>query len=134
MMLATNAQKIVELRKRGYKPDEMILVSLVGKIDELNHTVYAIAKNEYDWKWCRGLDICVYASSGVDWFQTIKAIADTKPRYLAIWDVDRKEGAEFWRLPCEKALDKPQRELKMKLIPNPWCSIQNKMFSGELCS
>lgn len=133
-MLATNALKILELRKRGYKPDEMILVSLVGKIDELNHTVYAVAKNEYDWSWCKGLDICVYASSGVDWLPTIKAIADAKPHFLAVWDIDRKEGAEFWRLPCEKALSKPQHELKMKLIPNPWCSLQNKMFSGEICS
>ena len=133
-MLATNAQKIVNLRNRGYKPDEMILISLVGKIGELNHTIFAIAKNEYDWKWCRGLDICVYASSAVDWLPTIKAIADVKPRYLAIWDVDRKEGAEFWRFPCEKARDRPQSELKMKLIPNPWCSLQNKMFSGDLFS
>ncbi len=133
-MLATNAQKILDLRKRGYKPDEMILVSLVGRIDELNHTVYAVAKNDYDWSWCRGLDICVYASSSVDWLKTINAIARNKTRFLAVWDIDRKEGAEFWFMPCEKALSKPQMGFKMKLIPNPWCSLQNKMFSGELCN
>lgn len=129
-MIATNAKKIVDLRANGYRPNEMILVSLVGKIDELNHTIFALPKAKYDWSWCANLDICVYADSSVDWMATVAAISEAKPNYLALWDVDRKEGAEFWRLPDPQIL--PQ--IKMKLFPNVWCSVQNKMFLGELCN
>ena len=129
-MIATNAKKIVDLRANGYRPNEMILVSLVGKIDELNHTVFAMPKFEYDWRWCAGLDICVYADSSVDWMPTVVAISQAKPRYLSLWDFDRKEGSEIWLLPDPKALP----VIKMKVVPNVWCSIQNKMFAGELCN
>ena len=79
-MIATNANKIVQLRKNGYRPDEMILVSLVGKLDELNHVVYANPKDDYDWTWCQGLDICIFASSGTPWAKTMNVIAHAKTR------------------------------------------------------
>ena len=97
IMLATNAQKIVELRKRGYKPNEMIIVSLVGKVDELNHTIFANPKLEYDWEWCKGLEVCIFASSAVDWLKTVDSISKVNPAFLALWDIDRYEGSEFFR-------------------------------------
>ena len=129
-MIATNAERIVKLRANGYRPDEMILVSLVGRIDELNHTVYADPRNAYDWRWVLGLDVCVFASSAVRWLDTIKAISECRPQLLALWDTDRNEGAEFWRLPDEATIDRPQSLWRWKLIPHAWIGMQNRMFMG----
>ena len=133
-MLATNAIKIVDLRSRGYRPDEMILVSLVGKIDELNHTVFAMPNLVYDWGWCKGLDVCVFASSGVDWLETVDAISKQNPRFLALWDTDRQEGSEIFRSLNLIRSGGNWRVSGDKLDYLPWCSIENKLFNGELCS
>ena len=133
-MIAQNAFKIVELRRNGYRPDEMILVSLVGKLDELNHVVYALPKLDYDWRWCKGLEICIFASSGVNWQPFVKAISEAEPRFLSLWDVDRNEGAEFYRLPDPATIERPRSQWKMKLFSQPWCAIENKLFTGELCN
>jgi len=49
-MIAHNAQPIFEARRRGLMTAEMVLVSLIGRINEQNHTVYANPQNAYDWK------------------------------------------------------------------------------------
>lgn len=133
-LIPTNAQKIIDLRKRGYKPDEMIIVSLVGKIDELNHVIYADYRKSYDWKFLAGLEVCIFASSAVDYAKTLKSIGMIKTRFLALWDVDRLEGAEFWRFPSVESVCKPKELWEWKLIPNIWIPMQNKMFNGEICN
>lgn len=133
-MIATNSQKIINLRKNGYRPDEMILISLVGKIDELNHTVFAVPSIEYDWKWCRELDICVYANSAVIWQPIINSISLENPRFLALWDVDRKEGAEFYRSLNLNCSDANLRHSGTVLDFIDWCSIANRIFLGEICN
>lgn len=133
-MIPTNAKKIIDLRKNGYKPDEMILVSIVGKVDEMNHVVYASPKDDYEWGWCAGLDVCVFANSAVEWRKTVDSISKAKPRFLALWDVDRKEGAEFYRTLNLSASEANLRHSETKLSYITWCSIANKIFSGEICN
>ena len=133
-MIATNANKIIQLRKNGYRPDEMIIISLVGKLDELNHVVYADTKTDYDWSWCRGLDICIFASSGVKWTKTMNSIARVKTHFLAVWDIDRHEGADFVYLPNHESVCKPQSLWQWHVIPNIWIPMQNRIFSGEICN
>lgn len=133
-MLATNALKIVNLRRNGYRPDEMVIVSLVGKVQELNHVVYAFADKEYEWDWCKGLDICIFASSAVDCGKTVKAIGIHKPRFLAVWDVDRLEGADITFFPSVASINKPQSQWKYVPYVITWCSLANKIFNGEICN
>lgn len=54
-MMAVNSQPILEVRKKGLKPAETILVSLIGRLNERNHTVYADPRKEYDWSWAVNL-------------------------------------------------------------------------------
>ena len=59
-MIAKNAQPIIDARLRGKKPADMVIVSLVGPVGMENPTVFADPAQQYDWRWCRGLDVCVY--------------------------------------------------------------------------
>jgi len=133
-MIPTNAQAIIDVRKAGYKPDEMILISTVGKIEEKNHTVFISSRNDYSWSWLHGLQVCVFTRSGFDLTALLSQLVQQSPQYLAIWDVDRKEGAEIWYLPDPKTIDKPRQLWKWKIIANPWCSLQNKIFESHTCS
>ena len=128
-MIATNAQKIVEVRAKGFRPDEMILVSLIGRINEPNHTVYAGAGGDYEWQWVRGIQVCIYASSGVDWQKTATGIVKANPAYLALWDTGRNEGAELWFEPTPESIALPRNQWQCKFNYMPWTAEQNGRFA-----
>ncbi len=128
-MIASNAQPILDARRKGYKPVEMILVSLIGRINEPNHTVYANPRTEYEWKWARGLQVCIYTSTGVDWRLVARSIASERPSFLMIWDVDNRQGANVYLLPHPADIDKPKNQWRWSLDFLPWLSIQNQEFA-----
>lgn len=128
-MIASNALPIVNARKKGYKPGEMILVSLVGRINEPNHTVYANPRNEYEWLWVRGLQICIYTSPDVNWQPVARSIASERPSFLGVWDVDNRQGANVYLLPHPNDIDKPQNQWRWMLDFLPWLPKQNEEFA-----
>jgi hypothetical protein len=128
-MIATNAQKIIDVRAQGFRPDEMILVSLIGRINEQNHTVYAGSGRDYEWQWAHDLQVCIYASSGVDWQKSATAIAHAKPSYLALWDTGRNEGAELWYEPAVESIDLSKSQWQYKFNYMPWTPAQNERFA-----
>lgn len=128
-MIASNAQPILDARKKGYKPAEMILVSLIGRINETNHTVYANPQKEYDWKWTRGLEICIYTSLGINWRAVARSIASERPSYLAIWCADSRQGAQAFLLPNPADIDKPKNQWRWNLDFLSWMPCQNEEFA-----
>jgi hypothetical protein len=128
-MIASNALPILEARKKGMKPAELILVSLIGRINEQNHTVYARPGKGYDWFWMRELQVCIYTSPEVDWRPVARAIALQRPSFLAIWDADNHQGANVYLLPHPADIDKPQEQWRWTLDFLPWLPFQNKEFA-----
>ena len=129
-MIATNAQQILDARMQGFKPDEMILVSLVGKISAANHTVLATPGLAYDWRWACGLDICVYIAHGSDWRSTVLALAKSKPRFLGLWDAPGKRGATVYLRPSHPATEsKPSRLWGWVLDFSSWFDCENEEFA-----
>lgn len=129
-MIAFNAQPIVDARANGYKPNELVIVSLIGRLPNLNHTVHASTEKGYDWSWVRGLEICIYAASGVNWMSTAQSIAAQHPTWLAIWDSNRKEGAEVWYLPDARDIEKPSDQWRWNLSFWQFEKFQNRDFEG----
>jgi hypothetical protein len=129
-MIAPNALSIASARKSGMRPDEMILVSMVGRLDELNHTVFADGR-DFDWTWVRDLEICIFAKPDTPWQKVAKAIAAQRPSFLAVWDVETHEGADILLLPELEDIDKPRRQWRMKLDYLPWLPFQNRSFACD---
>lgn len=127
-MIPTNAQAIVDARAKGFKPDELILVSMIGRINEPNHTVYASASRDYEWSWARGLQVCIYTTSGIDWVKVATGLKLAKTEYLALWDAGRSEGAELWYWPHVDTIHKPRSQWKWIFSYMPWTSGQNERF------
>lgn len=129
-MIPAGAQKIIDARSRGFKPSELILVSLIGRINEPNPTVYARPGQNYDWRWVRGLKVCVYADETVNWKPTLIAIAKERPEWLALWDMPGAEGAEAAYLPNVDDLGKPRHQWRWDIYFQPWVECENKAFAG----
>ena len=130
MRIPTNAGEIILARKRGFKPADLILVSLVGRIDELNHTVYANPENDYEWLWAAQIKICIFAQSGIDWQRTARSVASQRPSYLCLWDVNRQEGADIHYLPHFDDIEKPKSKWRWELDFLTWTPYQNQEFSS----
>ncbi|WP_040039608.1 hypothetical protein [Noviherbaspirillum autotrophicum] len=128
-MIASNGLPILEARKKGLKPAEMILVSLIGRINEPNHTVYAQPSKVYDWLWVRGLQVCIYAAPSVDWRAVARSIAFERPSFLGVWDADNRQGANVYLLPHPADIDKPQNQWRWMLDFLPWLPFENKEFA-----
>lgn len=128
-MTANGAMPIIAARRKGFKPAEMIIVSLIGRINEPNHTVYASPKTEYDWKWARGLQVCIYASPKVNWQPVARAIAAELPSFLGIWDADNRQGANVYLLPYPDDIGMPRNQWRWRLDFLPWSPSQNAEFA-----
>lgn len=130
MTLPYGALPIADARKRGLKPADMVIVSLVGPLDCGNPVVIAGSK-EYDWWWTRGLQICVFARSGTPWRRTLAGISAHRPAKLWLWDVERAEGADVYYLPTIASLRaaKSVSEWVWQLDFLPWLKFQNIEFA-----
>lgn len=131
MILASGARPIVDARLKGLRPADMVIVSLIGKTQETNTTVYANPKTAYDWRWVADLQICIYANKSVEWEPTARAIAIRSPQWLGLWDVDGFEGADVYALPHLDDIEKQASEWRHVLHFLPWMKFQNEQFAWD---
>jgi hypothetical protein len=127
-MIAHNVQPILDARLRGFKPDELVLVSLVGHVHAANHTVRAIPGTAYDWRWVRDLELCVYVNERQDWIETLKAIAVQRPAYLSIWNQVAHWGAQVYLIPSATDIALPVCQWTCELDFLSWMDFQNEEF------
>lgn len=131
--LPFGAQRILDMRLKGEKPKDMVIVSLVGQLDEGNPVVMADSA-DYDWRFCRGLEVCIFGKVGAPNRQVALAIGAILPKRLYLWDVESKEGTDLIVHLKENALRKHRAELKPSdwtAILWPWDGWQNKEFEGK---
>jgi len=128
-MIPSNAQAIIAARAKGMKPAELIIVSLIGRVNEENHTIYVNPNKRYEWQWARGLEMCLFAEQGISWSQTAKDILAANPRKLYLWDANRREGTEIWMHPHPADIQKPKETWRHVLAYVEWVGLQNREFA-----
>ncbi len=114
--LPYGAREIVETRAIGKRPADMVLVSLVGPLRELNPVVVARPERSYDWRFLVDLDVLIVASSATDRTLVgccVRAIIDHKPQYLGLWFADKQHGMNLafglWQLRSGRAMGAADR-------------------------
>lgn len=138
LTMPPGALPIVEARLRtGAKPEDMVLVSLVGPLEDSNPTM-VVAGPEYDWRFMRGLRVCIFGRVGTPNRQTAIAIGMNLPSKLWLWDVDAKQGTDVIVHIRLEAIDLPTEQLRKPAnwtaILLPWSPWQNKKFEEEKCA
>lgn len=129
-MIAANAEPILSARIRGFKPDEMIMVSLGAKLNTANQVVYAWPEEAYDWRWVHGLDICVWIGDEPTWAPTVKAIAQCRPDYLCIWHQGQQWGSRVYLIPTAADVSKPVCMWQYELDFLEWLETCNRAFAS----
>ena len=93
--LPYGAAEILALRKSGKRPADMVLVSLVGPLREINPVVIARPEKPYDWRFLAGLEVLIVAAMSVPSEQVNRvseALLVVWPDYLGLWFADRQDG------------------------------------------
>lgn len=127
------AQRIIDLRMRGVVPDDLVIVSLVGPLPDGNPLILADG-SDYDWRFLRGLRVCIFGRVGTPNRQTAIAIGRNLPERLWLWDVDAREGADVICHIRLNSLDKGFRNLAASdwsAFVWPWSEWENKQFEGN---
>lgn len=130
MKTPISAQPILQARLKGYKPADLVIVSMVGRINELNPTVF-VNGPDYDFTFLRGLEICLYVDEHCKWRRTLEAIMAQEPAKSLLWDANRFEGAYVYYLPTLKAVERGIPPFERELSFIPWLPFQNLAFFSD---
>jgi len=126
--LPENATPILQARMKGLRPAGLVIVSLRGRVLTQQPLVLAELGVDYDWRWVRGLDVCVYVCDRDAWALTLKAIALAEPANLDVWNPDDKCGMHVYLIPTAKDVGKPVSMWIRKLDFLKWLPCQNNDF------
>lgn len=93
--LPYGGQAIADLRASRKRPADMVLVSLIGPLREINPVVMARPEKSYDWRFLAGLEVLLVVETQLE-ADLVKRAADAilnvKPDYLGLWFADRQDG------------------------------------------
>lgn len=126
--LPQNAAPILKARMKGLRPAGMVIISTTGPVWTEQPLVRAEPGAAYDWRWVRGLDVCLYVRDGDDWAVTMKAIALARPEHLSLWHSAGKWGAKAYLVPTAQDVGKPVSMWTYELDFLPWMDFQNDDF------
>lgn len=127
-MIAEHADKIIAARLKGMRPADMVMIFLNRPQKTNNPFVIAKPGIAYDWRWVRGLDVCLHVTDADDWGAMAKDIAMQHPDYLGIWNYEGKWGTRVWLLPTADDVTKPKRQWRFEIDFSIWLDFQNRDF------
>lgn len=133
--LPFGAWRILDARKKGKKPADMVLVSLVGKLeDELNPVVQALPEATHDWAWARGLKVCFWTTPQEYDPRHIIDCAKCQPEAIYLWDATNEFGFFISYLPTVESITKPKEQWDWRITADRWLPFQEKAFkeAGEM--
>lgn len=93
-MTPPDAQKLIDIRKRGLVPDCPVIVSFVGEVPQMDTIhIYPRSGVVYDWRFMDGLEVYVVVGEKTDAEHCIKSLHElrgcTSP-YVGVVDADRR--------------------------------------------
>lgn len=129
-MLPTGAKPIVDARIAGKRPDDLLIVSLVGRLNgERNPVVLADGD---DWRFIEGMQVCLFARKGTPFQQRAAEVAFYGPKWLGLWDVENHEGADVIAHIRTDRLDQNRfTPADFTAMFWPWSAWQNQQFEGK---
>jgi hypothetical protein len=135
--LPLGAWRILEARKQGKKPADMVLVSLVGKLpNEVNPVVMVTEGARHEWSWVRGLVVCFWTTPKEYDARQIIECAKCKPKAMYLWNAASEQGFDVHVWPTPDSVDahpkQPDRWIQ-KVHSFRWMEFQEKKFAqGEM--
>lgn len=135
--LPLGAWRILDARKKGKKPADMVLVSMVGKLpNEVNPVVMVSEGAHHDWSWARGLIVCFWTTPKEYDPRHIIDCAKCQPKAMHLWDCANEHGFDVHAWPTIESIEanpKHKDRWAYKVHSFRWMLSQEKIFAmGEL--
>lgn len=133
--LPNGARPILQARMNGEKPADLIIVSQVGALPDESNPVVISDGQTYDWRFLRGLIVCIFCRQGTPTRHLAIEIGCRMPSKLMLWDVETKRGADVTSHIKLDALDLRPSEFEKPrnwtAFIDPWLDFQNKQFEAR---
>lgn len=127
--LPFNGERLLSNRLGGRHPKDTVLVSYIGKHPEYNssHIMYATPGKQYDWRFLKGLDVCLLVKPGISGMDKVmlEIAKIIYPGRLFAWDIVRLVGAQAHAFPTLESLDFPRERWRYELDVTPWLKCEN---------
>lgn len=98
--LPRNGDDLLRMRREGWRPDGLLVVSLVGSLHYGNYTLYCDVGKHYDWSTLAALDVELVASMRVPFGAVLQALAGIAAATPATLSLGYIEGA---RVDCGRS-------------------------------
>lgn len=96
LLLPYGGAEILALRQSGKRPADMVLISLIGPLRELNQVVIAKPERAYDWRFLAGLSVLIVGATQIERLAGVaKAIEAAGPGSLCVWFADQQDGVNL---------------------------------------
>jgi hypothetical protein len=135
MTFAIGAEEIHKARLARKVPEGMLIVSLIGPLQESNKVIIAHPGMSYDWRFMKGLKVCVFALPRTPYQKTVIEIGMHQPGWLGLWDAEDMKGADCIVHIKPDRIDaasgrRPVAE-NFDAMYWAWTDFENKQFRGE---
>ncbi len=124
---------IVQARKRGQRPADMVLISMIGSLPtEVNPVVITDKQSAYEWGWLRGLHACFWTHPKGYSAKHILDAHKADPAALYLWDCVNLKGYDISVLPTLDSIARPREQWIWRVQADRWLPFQEEAFSrGE---
>lgn len=130
--IAPTARLIVEARQHGQKPELMVILSQVGPLPNLQNPVVLVNRIDYDWRWVKGLDVCIYTDNTHPWMPLLKSVLLCLPRKTLVWDVFLRRGRYGYLLVPKNAATGEFDWSARIADTEEWTDFENHSFEHRL--
>ena len=132
MMLPAGAKQILSARLSGKRPEDMVLISTIGKLPYTNPVIELDTGTEYDWTWIIGLPCCFIGLVDKNLLTHIENAATALKTHLPdkwlIWDNDNEMGMSAWYLPDAETIRLSKKNWGYEFSFIDWTDYQNEQF------
>ncbi len=98
-LLPRGAEEIAKLRESGKRPEDQVVVSLCGELQDFPNPQVFVSCQEHDWRFLGGLPVIICVNQ--EWLsddvqRTAMALARVAYYRMAVWNVDTHRGLTVW--------------------------------------
>lgn len=135
-MIAPGGEKILAMRRRGQRPGEDVVLSVIGPLD-VEWLVQPDLDTDYDWLWA--VDLNVWIVSTKDTPQSplralLESVRKHRPRSIRLWLDDTRVGYELWFYPTPETVTGPPDRWRWVMEATALLDCENEAMAEALGS
>ena len=107
-LIPLGSDEIMKARKSGFRPKDMIIISMMGKLETEKNPIVQVANGKkYDWSFLKGLQAVFFCTGATYDAKQIINASMAHPSGLYLWNPISGKGYRIWVLPKIESVHLP---------------------------